>query len=74
MVVSDLHNGNGRTVNRPHGSLIENLLGSIPRHRTNDVIYLNPVHPERVISMTSNLLIGAGSDLEYADGMQNNIT
>jgi len=51
MVVADLQNGNGITVIDPHGSLIEDLLGSIPRHRTNDVIYLNPAHPERVIGI-----------------------
>lgn len=51
MIFADLHNGNGITVIDPHGSLIDDLLGCIPRHRTNDVIYLNPAHPERVIGI-----------------------
>jgi len=58
MIVADLHNGNGVTVVDPHGSLIEDLLGSIPCHRTNDVIYLNPAHPERVIGI--NVLQSVG--------------
>src|SRR5436305_13107741 len=49
MIVADLHAGKGLTVIDPHGSLIEDLLVSIPRHRANDVIYLSPAHPERVI-------------------------
>ena len=50
-VVADLHAGNGVTVIDPHGSLIEDLLESIPRRRTNDVIYINPAHPSRVIEL-----------------------
>src|SRR6266446_4835130 len=51
MILADLHAGNGVTVVDPHGSLIEDLLQIIPRHRTNDVIYLNPAHLERVIGL-----------------------
>jgi len=51
MIVADLHGGNGVTVVDPHGSLIEDILHLIPRHRTNDVIYLNPAHPDRVIGL-----------------------
>ena len=50
-VVADLHAGNGVTVIDPHGALIEDLLESIPRRRTNDVIYINPAHPSRVIEL-----------------------
>lgn len=48
MVVADFHAGNGVTVLDPHGSLIEDLLDSIPRSRTNDVILIDPADPERV--------------------------
>jgi type IV secretory pathway TraG/TraD family ATPase VirD4 len=58
MVVADLDAGNGLTVVDPHGSLIEDLLDAIPRHRTNDVIYLNPADPERVIGL--NVLESVG--------------
>ena len=51
MVLADLEAGNGLTVIDPHGALIEDLLESIPRHRTNDVIYVNPAHPSRVIGL-----------------------
>src|SRR5437667_12489397 len=58
MVLADLVAGNGLTVIDPHGSLVQDLLASIPRHRTNDVIYLNPAHPERVIGL--NVLQSVG--------------
>jgi len=51
MVVADLDAGEGLTVIDPHGSLVEDLLSSIPRHRTNDVIYLNPADPSRVLGL-----------------------
>lgn len=58
MIFADLHNGNGITVVDPHGSLIEDILGCIPRHRTNDVIYLDPSHADRVIGL--NVLESVG--------------
>src|SRR5258708_16263788 len=58
MIVADLQNDNGVTVIDPHGSLIEDILESIPPHRTNDVIYLNPAHPERIIGL--NVLESVG--------------
>src|SRR4051794_30244600 len=58
MILADLHAGNGVTVVDPHGSLIDDLLQVIPRHRTNDVIYLNPAHPDRVIGL--NVLESVG--------------
>ena len=51
MVVADLEAGNGLTVVDPHASLIEDLLGAIPRNRTNDVIYIDPANSERVIGL-----------------------
>lgn len=63
MVIADLVAGNGLTVIDPHGSLVEELLGCIPRHRTNDVIYLNPAHPERVIGL--NVLQSVGSNQRH---------
>src|SRR5438552_5468354 len=58
MIMADLLAGNGVTVVDPHGSLIDDLLQVVPRHRTNDVIYLNPAHPERVIGL--NVLQSVG--------------
>jgi GTPase SAR1 family protein len=51
MIVADLDAGNGLTVVDPHGALVEDLLDAIPRHRTNDVIYINPADPARVIGL-----------------------
>src|SRR4030081_3092044 len=51
MIVADIFNGNGVTVIDPHGSLVEDLLHSIPKNRTNDVIYFNPADPQRVIGL-----------------------
>src|SRR5262245_47354690 len=51
MVVADLDAGNGVTVVDPHGSLVEDLLDNVPRHRTNDVIYLNPADRSRVVAL-----------------------
>src|SRR5436853_2803947 len=60
MIVADLDAGNGLTVVDPHGSLIEDLLAAIPRHRTSDVIYLNPADSERVIGL--NVLESVGKN------------
>src|SRR4051794_31180678 len=51
MIVADLDAGNGLTVIDPAGSLIEDILAVIPRHRTNDVIYLNPADRSRVVGI-----------------------
>jgi hypothetical protein len=51
MIAADLDAGNGLTVVDPAGSLIEDILDIIPRHRTNDVIYINPADPDRVIGL-----------------------
>ena len=59
MVLADLDAGNGLTVIDPHGALVEDILDAIPRHRTNDVIYLNPADP-RVIGL--NVLESVGRD------------
>jgi hypothetical protein len=52
----DLKNGNGICVIDPHGSLIEDILPFIPRHRADDVIYFNPSDLDRPLGL--NLLEG----------------
>jgi hypothetical protein len=42
MAFADLHAGVGFTIIDPHGSLVSDILGVVPRSRTNDVILLNP--------------------------------
>lgn len=51
MAAFDLHAGHGLTVLDPHGSLVEDLLNMIPKHRTNDVIYLDPQAYNRVLGL-----------------------
>src|SRR5437867_1380251 len=58
IILSDLHAGNGLTAIPPHGPRAQELLDCIPPHRTNDVIYLNPAHPDRVIGL--NVLQSVG--------------
>lgn len=56
MARQDLHQGKGICVVDPHGSLIDDLLPYIPRHRADDVIYFNPADTERPMGL--NLLEG----------------
>jgi hypothetical protein len=53
MAFADLHAGVGFTIIDPHGSLVSDILGVVPRRRTNDVILLNPAADHsRVIGIT----------------------
>src|SRR3954466_10326397 len=52
MAFADLHSGVGFSVIDPHGSMVWDLLGVIPRSRMNDVILLNPAaNHSRVIGI-----------------------
>jgi hypothetical protein len=51
MIVADIFGGNGVTVIDPHGSLVDDILQSIPKSRTNDVVYFDPADPERIIGL-----------------------
>ncbi|MDP3963480.1 MAG: type IV secretion system DNA-binding domain-containing protein [bacterium] len=42
LAYQDIMNGDGVAVVDPHGELVEDILGMIPPHRVNDVIYFNP--------------------------------
>src|ERR1051325_9383401 len=59
MAFADLYAGTGFTVIDPHGSLGADLLGVIPRRRTNDVILLNPA-ADRSRIMGINILESVG--------------
>jgi len=56
MIRQDLENGEGLCVIDPHGSLIEDILPFVPRHRADDVIYFDPSDMERPLGL--NLLEG----------------
>ncbi len=42
MIVQDIENGEGVAVIDPHGDLYHQVLASIPRHRMNDVVLVDP--------------------------------
>ena len=54
MVIQDITNGEGVCVIDPHGDLIEDILGYIPKERAEDVIYFDPSDLERPMAL--NLL------------------
>ncbi|MBI5754381.1 type IV secretion system DNA-binding domain-containing protein [Candidatus Peregrinibacteria bacterium] len=51
MIRQDLKNGDGLCVIDPHGSLIEDVLPFVPRHRADDVIYFDPSDMERPLGL-----------------------
>ena len=54
MAIQDIQNGEGVCFIDPHGDAVEDLLGHIPKERTDDVIYFDPAILER--PMGFNLL------------------
>ncbi|TSC76712.1 MAG: hypothetical protein G01um101433_713 [Parcubacteria group bacterium Gr01-1014_33] len=51
MVIQDIQNGKGVCVIDPHGDMAERLLGHVPRHRWQDVVYFNPGDVERPMGL-----------------------
>jgi len=54
MIRQDLENGDGLCVVDPHGSLVEDLLPFVPKHRVDDVVIFDPSDLERPMGL--NLL------------------
>jgi type IV secretion system coupling TraD/TrwB family protein len=46
MAINDMRNGEGLAVIDPHGDLCDIILDYVPKHRINDVIYLDPNNTE----------------------------
>jgi hypothetical protein len=42
LIIEDIQNGKGVAIIDPHGDLVENALGFVPKERLDDVIYFNP--------------------------------
>jgi hypothetical protein len=42
MIIEDIQSGKGVAIIDPHGDLVENALGFVPRERLDDIIYFNP--------------------------------
>jgi len=51
MVVQDIANGDGVCYIDPHGTDIEDIINTVPKHRIQDVIYFNPSDVERPLGL-----------------------
>lgn len=49
--IQDIQAGRGVAVVDPHGDLIEQILGNIPRERVDDVVHFNPSDTERPMGL-----------------------
>ncbi len=67
MITWDIEHGASVAVKDPHGSLVDEVLDVIPRHRTNDVIYFNPKDPARAMGLNifdrANAARGSGHQI-----------
>lgn len=50
MLVADIQAGRGACLVDPHGDFAESILGLVPRHRTNDVIYFDAGSREHTVA------------------------
>jgi|688.fasta_scaffold28989_4 hypothetical protein len=51
MILQDIYNGYGVCFLDPHGDSSEFILNRIPKHRQNDVVYLNPADLENPVGL-----------------------
>lgn len=51
IIIQDIEQGNGVCMIDPHGTDIEEVLGAMPKHRAEDVIYFDPSRMDRVIGL-----------------------
>jgi hypothetical protein len=51
MIIQDIRMGHGVAVVDPHGDLVEQVLGNIPKERIDDVIHFNPADEGRPIGL-----------------------
>ena len=63
MVIQDLRMNHGVALIDPHGDLVEDLLNYIPKHRSNQVAYLNPADTQNPIGI--NLLETKNDDEKH---------
>ena len=69
LIAQDLASGAGLALLDPHGDLAETVLLHVPRHRPNDLVYVNPADSARPIGF--NPLSAVPEDLKpiVADGV-----
>ena len=51
LAVQDIRDGKGMCFIDPHGDTVERLLGMVPRHRVQDVVYFNPGDIDRPMGL-----------------------
>lgn len=69
ILAEDIAAGRGCALIEPHGDLASNLLRLIPKHRTNDVIYIDPANDDYPIAFNP-LQVPKGADRTVvADGV-----
>ncbi|MDQ5911864.1 MAG: hypothetical protein QG568_76 [Patescibacteria group bacterium] len=51
MIIQDIKNGDGVCFIDPHGSDVQDILAHIPKERYEDVIYFDPSHTDRPMSL-----------------------
>lgn len=51
MAIQDIRNGKGVAIIDPHGDLVEQTMGMIPKERIDDVIYFNPSDMDRPMGL-----------------------
>ncbi len=51
MIIEDIQSGKGVAIIDPHGDLVENALGFVPKERLDDVIYFNPGDLQRPLGL-----------------------
>lgn len=60
LMLADLASGRGFMLIDPHGDLSQQIADAVPRHRTNDVVYLDPLDVGHAIGF--NPLSSSGND------------
>jgi len=60
-IIDDIKNGHGVALVEPHGDLVEQVLGNIPKERIDDVIVFNPSDLERPMGL--NMLEAPNADM-----------
>jgi hypothetical protein len=61
LIQQDMENGQGLAIFDPHGDLIDNILGSIPANRIDDVILIDPADMESTVGFN---ILSAHTELE----------
>jgi hypothetical protein len=73
MIAWDIAHGAGIAVDDPCGSLVAEILEAIPRHRANDVVYLNPTGMFRLGICLIRVLRNSRRSLRVLEGQHTSL-